>query len=166
MFSASQPKFLADNSRFCCNANDVEQSPYQRLGGNEGIRPIIDDFIERVTSDVMIGFFFRAVDKDRLKALETQFAVAHLGGPPAYEGRPLPQAHAHHRIMGGQFNRRLRLLEQTLNDHAVAADITAAWLAHNESMRAHITANTANECRSPDEPPSAGHVSLLSQKKP
>jgi truncated hemoglobin YjbI len=94
----------------------------------------------------MIGFFFRNIDKDRLVVLETQFAACHLGGPVAYEGRPLSKAHGAHPIMGGQFNRRLRILDQTLTAHGVDDDIRIAWLSHNEQLRSHITRDRRDEC--------------------
>ena len=130
-----------------------QPSSFNRLGGPTGLRTIVDDFVDRVTRDMMIGFFFRAVNKDRLKELEYQFAAAHLGGPSAYEGRPLPQAHGPHRIMGGQFNRRLKILEDTLRAHHVDSDIVAEWLAHNEALRAQITRDQSDECRAADGDP-------------
>jgi hemoglobin len=124
-------------------------SHYEQLGGDAGLRAIVDDFVNRVTSDMMIGFFFRAVDRERLKALETQFAATHLGGPSGYEGRPIRVAHAAHPIMGGQFNRRLRLLDQTLRDHGVSDEVREAWLAHNEQLRSQVTRDRADECADP-----------------
>lgn len=127
-----------------------ERSPYERLGGEAALREIIDDFVERVTSDMMIGFHFRAVDKQRLKELEFQFASRHLGGPHKYEGRALPEAHKAHPIMGGQFNRRLRLLEQTLQDHGASPEVSALWLSHNEKLRSQITRDAPDECSAKD----------------
>jgi truncated hemoglobin YjbI len=124
-------------------------SPYERLGGEVGLEKIVDDFIDRVTGDMMIGFFFRSIDKERLKRLETQFAASHLGGPAQYEGRPLDVAHAPHPIMGGQFNRRLRILDQTLRDHGVSDEIREQWLQHNESLRQRITRDKSDECHDP-----------------
>lgn len=119
------------------------------------LQGIIEDFVGRVTKDVMIGFFFRTVDHTRLTELEVQFAAAHLGGPSKYEGRPLSVAHSPHKIMGGQFNRRLRILDQTLRDHGVVDDIREAWLRHNEQLRSQITRDRADECRdtSPETAP-------------
>lgn len=124
-------------------------SAYERLGGEEKLRAIVSDFVERVVKDMMIGFFFRSVDKERLTDLEVQFARAHLGGPANYQGRPLRNAHGAHPVMGGHFNRRLRLLDQTLQDHGVADDIRIAWLSHNESLRSHITKDALGECNDP-----------------
>ena len=124
----------------------MTDSPYERLGCELGLKEIVDDFIDRVTGDVMIGFFFRAIDKVVLKRLELEFATTHLGGPVKYSGRPLKNAHSAHKIMGGQFNRRLRILENTLKAHNVPQDIQNDWLAHNEQLRSHITRDTKYEC--------------------
>jgi hemoglobin len=119
---------------------------YDRIGGEPALRAIIDDFVERVFVDIMIGFFFRNADRRRIKELEYQHAAEHLGGPVRYRGRPLDQAHAAHRIMGGQFARRKELLRQTLVDHGVAQDIIDGWLAHTESLRGQITAQPGSQC--------------------
>lgn len=122
------------------------RTPFERLGGRPGIEPIISDFIDRVISDMMIGFFFKKVPIDRLKQLELEFACAHLGGPLGYTGRPLENAHGPHRIMGGQFNRRLRILEQTLRDHTVPQDIAEHWISHNEAQRQRVTLDGPFAC--------------------
>jgi hemoglobin len=119
---------------------------YDCLGGEPALRAIIDDFVDRVFDDIMIGFFFRDVDRRRIKELEFQHAAEHLGGPVRYRGRPLEVAHANHRIMGGQFSRRKELLRQTLVAHAVAPDIIEAWLAHTESLRARVTTDPGGQC--------------------
>lgn len=121
-------------------------SHYERLGGEPGLRALIDDFVGRVVSDIMIGFMFRDVDRARLARLELEHAAAHLGGPSRYTGRPLRQAHAKHRIMGGQFARRKELLRKTLVDHGVAQDIIDAWLAHTESLREQVTIDPDGQC--------------------
>ena len=94
----------------------------------------------------MIGFFFRSVDLERLKQFEYEFAASHLGGPSSYRGRPLAQAHARHPILGGQFNRRLRILENTLTEFGVPKDVVREWLDHNERLRPIITRDMDAEC--------------------
>ena len=122
------------------------ESPYTRIGGAEGLRRIIDDFVDRVFSDMMIGFFFRHADKQRVADKEYELAARFLGGPERYTGRPLREAHARHRIMGGQFLRRRRILEQVLQDHAVPAEIIEVWLEHTDRMRGQIPGDPDGVC--------------------
>ena len=118
---------------------------WQRLG-EARLRAVVVDFVERVCADDMIGFFFDGVDRSRLAEREFQFAARALGAAIAYEGRPLAVAHGPHRIMGGQFARRLTILRNTLDDHGVAAEIRDAWLAHSEKLRPLITAQPDGDC--------------------
>lgn len=122
------------------------RSPYERLGGEPVLRAIIDDFVDRVFGDMMIGFFFRNASRARVKEFEFQHAAEHLGAGIPYAGRPLRVAHAAHRIMGGQFARRKELLRKTLVDHHVAQDIADGWLAHVESLRAEVTSDPQGRC--------------------
>jgi len=123
----------------------VTSSAFERLGGEPVLRAIIDDFVDRVTSDVMIGFFFARVDRARLTRLEYEHAAAHLGGDVVYSGRPLRSAHASHRIMGGHFARRREILRQTLVAHQAPDDVASEWLAHIDSLRGEITAGVVRE---------------------
>jgi hemoglobin len=122
-------------------------SMYERMGGEPALRAVVDDFVDRMWDDIMIGFFFQAADKQRIKELEFQHASAFLGGPHRYSGRPLRRAHAAHPIMGGHFARRLQLLRQVFATHGVPEDIREAWLAHNTSLADQITDNQLGECR-------------------
>ena len=122
---------------------------FEQVGGESGLRAIVDDFVDRVFDDVMIGFHFRAADRARVKAKEYEFAARHLGAPVAYTGRPLAEAHGPHRILGGQFVRRLTLLAETLRDHGAPEAVVAAWLAHNERLRDQITGDPGSSCNPP-----------------
>ncbi len=113
-------------------------SLYDQLGGEHKLRAIIDRFVERMVGDVLIGYFFARVAKPRLKSQEYDHAAAFLGAPVTYAGRPIAKAHARHRIALGHFNRRRTLLRQVLQEHAVRPDIVAAWLAHQDSLRAAV----------------------------
>jgi truncated hemoglobin YjbI len=120
---------------------------FERIGGEPALRAIIHDFVERIFGDLMIGFFFRRASKERIEEMEFQHAAEHLGGPVRYEGRPISEAHAAHKIFGGHFERRKKILSDVLVAHGVPDDIREAWLAHVESLRAHVTKDQGSECR-------------------
>jgi hemoglobin len=122
------------------------ESAFTQLGGETRLRRIVGDFIDRVYADRMIGFFFRNIDKDRIKELEYQLAAEFLGDGVKYSGRPLAVAHSKHPIMGGHFARRKQILKETLELHGVPESIKAAWLRHTEDLRPLITAQPGSEC--------------------
>ena len=121
-------------------------SYFDQLGGETALKAIIDQFIDLVFQDRMIGFFFRNADRRRLKELEYQLAAHFLGAPIEYRGKPLDQVHAKHPIMGGHFARRKPILKETLESHAVPESIKAAWLQHTDDLRALITAQAGSDC--------------------
>ena len=124
----------------------MSATPYDELGGEPKLRAIIEDFVGRVFSDVMIGFFFAKVNQARLAEMEFQLAAQFLGAGTEYHGRPLDEAHKKHPIMGGQFARRAQILKETLADHDVPGHIVDAWLEHTERLRPLITSDAGSDC--------------------
>jgi truncated hemoglobin YjbI len=116
------------------------------LLGEERLRAILADFYDRVFGDVMIGFMFRGADKARLIDREYELVARALGAETRYTGEPLRSAHARHRIMGGQFARRLTLLKQALEAHGVPEEIRRVWIEHNEALRPAITGDEGGSC--------------------
>jgi hemoglobin len=119
---------------------------FEDLGGEPVLRQIIDRFVDRAFDDVMIGFFFRNAQRERVKQKEYEFAARHLGADVPYTGRPIDDAHRAHPIMGGQFARRLTLLKQTLEEQGVPEHVKAHWLAHTEALRPLVTSDSGREC--------------------
>ena len=124
---------------------------FDQIGGEAGLRPIVDAFVDRIFEDVMIGFFFAQVDRQRVKDKEYEFAAAHLGGKVRYTGRPLATAHARHPIMGGHFMRRLQILKETLEHFDVPRAVQEHWVANTEQLRSQVTNDPGGECRSPHD---------------
>jgi hemoglobin len=123
-----------------------EPSLFEALGADPSLRAIIDRFVDRIFDDVMIGYLFRAADRQRVKDKEFEFAARHLGAPVAYTGRPLAEAHRAHRITGGQFMRRLQILKETLAEFQVPEPIREHWLEHTLALATQITDNALDQC--------------------
>lgn len=123
-----------------------ESSLFDRLGGELVLRAIIERFVDRLFDDLMIGYLFRAADRERVKAKEFEFAAQHLGAPVPYTGRVIKEAHRAHRITGGQFMRRLQILKETLAQFRVPSEVSEAWVAHTLSLQAEITDNALDQC--------------------
>jgi hemoglobin len=119
---------------------------FDKIGG-DALRAVITDFYSRIFRDVMIGFMFQGKDRQHLIDREWELAAALLGAPGVtYTGRPMRTAHAQHSIFGGQFERRLQLLRETLADHAVDAAVQQAWIDHTLSLRDQITRDKGSAC--------------------
>jgi hemoglobin len=119
---------------------------FDRIGG-ERLREVITEFYKRVFDDVMIGFMFARADRQRLIDKEWELVAALLGAPGVkYTGKPMRDAHAQHTIFGGQFERRLQILRDTLAAFAVDSEVQEAWIAHTQSLRGQITRARGSEC--------------------
>jgi len=119
----------------------------QAMGGEVGLRRVIEAFYDRVFADVMIGFMFRGRDKQRLVELETQLTTRVMGGQGPYEGRSMRAAHAHLRINRGQYLRRNQILRETLRDLNVPEEVQTAWLSHAVALeRAILGGRSDPEC--------------------
>jgi hemoglobin len=119
---------------------------FDELGGEAALRHVVDVFVDRIFDDAMIGFMFRNASRERVKEKEYEFAANHLGAPVAYTGRPLREAHAPHAIQGGQFNRRLVILKETLEELGVPPRVREHWLHHTEALRMTVTEGRGNAC--------------------
>lgn len=124
----------------------ADASLFDAVGGRTVLSAIIERFVDRLFDDIMIGYLFRAAQREHVKAKEYEFAARHLGAPIEYSGRPLADAHRAHRITGGQFMRRLQILKETLAEFQVPANVSDHWLSHTLSLQAQITNNALDEC--------------------
>jgi len=73
----------------------TEPTAFERLGGMVAIDAVVDLFYDRLVGDPEVAPFFDRVDLRRQRAHLKAFLAAALGGPNAYRGRELGEAHAH-----------------------------------------------------------------------
>jgi hemoglobin len=135
-----------------------DQTLYELLGGEAALRRIIERFVDRLFDDVMIGYLFRAADRERVKQKEFEHAAEHLGGPVKYTGRPLAQAHAPHRVRSGQFMRRVQILKETLAECGAPAPVVDHFIAHTLSLRPLISGGDDGVCDPSLEQPAPATV--------
>lgn len=122
---------------------------YDRIGA-EKLRRVITDFYERVFADTMIGFLFVGKNKPRLIQKEWELVAALLGAPIGYSGRSMGEAHARVPITAGHFDRRLVILEETLEAHDVDPEVRRRWVGHTRALREQLTADPDEACRAPE----------------
>jgi len=75
------------------NALAQEKSLYDRLGGKDAIKAVVDEFVTRVAADTRINKKFAKSNIDRVKfELVEQICMA-TGGPCKYTGLDMKTAH-------------------------------------------------------------------------
>lgn len=122
---------------------------YERAGGAGAVRAVLADFYDAVFADLMIGFLFKGIDKQRLIERELELTLAALGADVRYGGAALRTVHARHPILGGHFMRRRKLLADAIARHGLPDDVRDAWLAHTDALKAEITPDRGDECDAP-----------------
>ena len=68
-------------------------SLYERLGGEPGLRKIVNDVLDKNFHNPLIGHYFRNIDMDKLKQLVFEFFSMGTGGPHHYTGRDMRTTH-------------------------------------------------------------------------
>ena len=66
---------------------------YEAIGGEPALTAVVDDFYDRVAGDPALAGFFMGTNMSRLKGRQVEFFAAALGGPDAYSGATMRQAH-------------------------------------------------------------------------
>ncbi len=119
------------------------KSLYDAIGGEERVRAVIQALYDKLFDDPIVGFLFAGKDKAHLVEQQLAFTCHFLGGPHAYRGKPLPEAHAALPLLPGHFDRRHFLLKQTLDAKRVPEEVKEAWLRIDENLRGSVLASAA-----------------------
>ena len=70
------------------------ETPFTRLGGEAGVDRAVAALYERVWADPELGPYFHRTDREAQRRRLTQLLSSALGGPDAYTGKGLREAHA------------------------------------------------------------------------
>ena len=96
-----------------------EPTLYERIGGEETLTRVIDDFYGRITRDPDLSPFFRNASLEKLRRMQHEFIGAALDGPQQYTGLSLAHVHSGRGITVHHFNRFTQHLLETLRDMGV-----------------------------------------------
>ncbi len=103
------------------SAQTMQKSLYERLGGMDAIRAVVDDFVGNVAADKRINKFFANTDITRLKGNLVNQICQGTGGPCTYTGRSMKDAHAGMGVRSRDFNALVGDLGKTLKKFKVPA---------------------------------------------
>jgi hemoglobin len=127
------------------------QSPKYSDLNEQSISKVVRFFYEKAFVDPIIQHFFFNKNHDDLVRMQTQFAVALLGGPKNYTGRPLLSLHMPLKIKLAHFRRRQMLMRETLEEMGISPLSAEYWLQKEESLQPHIIEGMAASC-DPQDP--------------
>lgn len=122
----------------------AEATLYRRLGGLDGIATLAERLVDRMAVDQVLQAnpyaheAMARVTRAGLKYRVTSMLCAAAGGPQAYAGRSMKDAHAHLRITGREWRAFRNCLTATLGELAVGEGERAALLALLDPFAADI----------------------------
>jgi len=88
---------------------------YERLGGQNAIAAVVDDFYDRLVADDLLGPFFEGADLASLRRTQTDFLCEAAGGPESYDAAPVREAHSHVPFEPEHIERAVALLYESLD---------------------------------------------------
>ncbi|MFB6280403.1 MAG: truncated hemoglobin [Haloferacaceae archaeon] len=116
------------------------ETMYDRLGGRDGIRAVVDDFYDRLLADDELGPFFEDADMEKLRRTQTDFLCEAAGGPETYDAEPVREAHLHVPFTPAHIRRAVELLYESLDEFDVPDDdadrVVQAVAAYEEDLLA------------------------------
>jgi hemoglobin len=92
---------------------------FERIGGEQMIAEVLDDFYDRVLADPELKPFFRNTSIDKLRSMQREFFGAALDGPITYTGKPLSHVHHGRGITKHHFTLFVNHLLDTLRDRGI-----------------------------------------------
>ena len=118
---------------------------YERLGGLDAIKAVVEDFRDRVAGDDRINLKFARTDLARLTKMLTDQVCEATGGPCQYKGRSMKEAHAGMKVTKGEFNALVEDLVATLKQFKVASAEQDELLAILGPLKSEIVEVDSNE---------------------
>jgi hemoglobin len=112
---------------------------YERLGGEQIIAAIINEWYNRLLQDDRVNHHFIGVNMEILRRHQiTYFMSWTLGSPKRYEGNSLRQSHAGLNITSEEYEIAIKHLNDSLRKHNAALEDIARVEAFLRSIKPHI----------------------------
>src|SRR5262249_41300111 len=98
-----------------------KKSLYDRLGGKDAIKAVVDEFVTITAGDARINKKFAKTNIDRLKFELNEQICAVTGGPCKYTGLDMKTAHKNMGVTEGEFSALVENLVKALDKFNVGA---------------------------------------------
>lgn len=116
----------------------TDEPLFDRLGGQDAIETVVDDFYDRVLNDKQVAHHFEETDTTALRAHQAQFISAVTGGPVDYDGADMYDSHEGMGITDDEFDAVAEHLETALEINDVPESDRQQVLIEIDSYRSDI----------------------------
>ena len=112
---------------------------YRQIGGEAGLRKVVDHFYERLWADPELKPYFEGIDGERLKRHQAMFLTFVLGGGASeWSGVSLGSAHAALAITDEAFTKVAWHLMMTLDELDVNRSLSMIIKGFVEGVRGQV----------------------------
>ena len=98
---------------------ETQKTLFERLGGADAIKAVVDEFVANVAADTRVNSFFANTDIEKLKGHLRDQICAATGGGCTYTGRDMKTTHTGMNITEDQFNAVVEDLVKALDKFSV-----------------------------------------------
>jgi hemoglobin len=131
------------------NAVAQNKSLYERLGGKDAIKAVVDEFVTIVAADPRVNKKFARSNLDRVKFEVVEQICAATGGPCKYTGRDMKTAHKNMGVTEGEFNAFVENLVKALDKFKVGDNEKKELLGILAPMKPQIVEVKSQETGTP-----------------
>lgn len=112
---------------------------YLAIGQEAGLHKILRAFYKKMSTDILLNHFFFNRDLEAIIVHQKEFLMRAMGASPSYAGKTPAQAHSHlPPILEGHFDRRMLLLEQTLQEFSIPPHHAQMWISFEKKFKDFI----------------------------
>ncbi|MCA8944554.1 MAG: group 1 truncated hemoglobin [Planctomycetes bacterium] len=117
------------------------QTLFEKLGGAETVRVVVDAFYAKIQADESLAPFFADTDWKQQKSHQAAFIGMALGGPKTYAGKDMVGAHEGRGIGDEQFDAVAGHLVATLQEAGVEQGDIDTIVSAVAPLRADVVGN-------------------------
>jgi hemoglobin len=116
----------------------MEENLFERIGGENGIAKVAEEFLKRATDDPRIRNRFNGFDLDELKRNSTSFIAGLVKSTQPYVSGPLAESFRGKGITKHEFNLAISLCEDALKEQTFSNHTIQQFLEVLGSVRVDI----------------------------
>lgn len=136
--AAAQAQTEAASAAAVPAAPAADDSLFRAFGGQQGLRTLVDDVVERAVQHPQIGHFFADTNLKRLREQLTSQLCAVTGGPCQYAGDSMVESHKGMGVRPADFNKLVELLQDAMDAAQVPFTAQNRLLARLAPMHREI----------------------------
>lgn len=108
---------------------------FDKLGGQQGLEQVVDEFYKRIMADNTLNQFFAHTNIDKQRQKQVAFFAKIFDGPDQYNGRSMDTTHTGMNLQQQHFDAIAKHLSEALTVRGVSSDDANTALARVSGLK-------------------------------